>query len=233
MIWEQVNQPVHFQSVVGKEPQETDWAKDNEEWIRESNQLSPNRHVDFMDALDVKNDGVLPPMQTLCHLDRPNISESRYELRRKPVPRLSDLVSSASVPRNLRDVVQKDALNYSPILGGEDFCQPCRVDPEKLPVPQEMRVYNLTLKKMLGVGGQGRVYLAQGPTKKWEQMSEREEYTQTIFAVKVMVKSRHASYDDILQEQRLLRRLRGNSFLLQLEASFHDRKNFYLITVSV
>lgn len=51
-----------------------------------------------------------------------------------------------------------------------------------------------------------------------------------VFAVKVMIKSRHVQYDDILREQKLLRRLRGNRFLLQLEASFHDKNNFYLIT---
>jgi hypothetical protein len=202
------------------------------DYIRGLKKLSPNPLIESVNALDVKDEGIPPPLQTLRHTtyvnpDRPNISQ----VRRKPVPRLSDLVSSPFVPENRRDVVRKGALSSYPTLNNGGFGQPCRVDLEELAVPREIRIHNLTLKKMLGVGGQGRVYLAQGSTMKREQMSEKKEHTQTVFAVKIMVKSHNAGYDDILQEQRLLRRLRGNILLLQLEASFHDQKNFYLITV--
>lgn len=171
----------------------------------------------------------------LITLDKPNAHEPRYKVRRKPVPRLSDLPSSPTPRRGERkDAVGEGVLNSFPALDSGSFDQHYQVDPEELEVPQEMRIHNLIIKKMLGIGGQGKVYLAQGPTVVPEATREEgkdKEAKQMVFAVKVMIKNRHAQYDDILQEQKLLRRLRGNRFLLQLEGSFHDEKNFYLITV--
>ncbi|KAF9449535.1 kinase-like protein [Macrolepiota fuliginosa MF-IS2] len=89
-----------------------------------------------------------------------------------------------------------------------------------------MRVRNLILKRLLGFGGQGRVYAAQGPAR--SEIKGEDKWR--VYAVKVMIKSRYVQFDDILREQNLLRRLRGNRLLLQIEGSFHDRKNFYLIT---
>jgi len=149
------------------------------------------------------------------------IQQRPFKVRRKPVPRLSDLPSSPTpAPRNPKDALIRDIAASFPALDSGNIGHYYQLGPEILESSGELRIHNLIVKKLLGIGGQGRVYLAQGPSE-----------DQTVFAVKVIFKSRHVHYDDILREQKVMRRLRGNRFLLQLEASFHDKKNFYLVTV--
>lgn len=151
-----------------------------------------------------------------------------FKVRRKPVPRLSDLPSSPT-PTPRKNAFGKDIFTSFPALDSGSIGHHYQLDPQTLDSSGELRIHNLIVKKLLGIGGQGRVYLAQGPSQGTKGTGPRD---QMVFAVKVMFKSRHVHYDDILREQKLMRRLRGNRFLLQLEASFHDKKNFYLITVS-
>jgi len=150
-----------------------------------------------------------------------------FKVRRKPVPQLSDLPSSPT-PTPRRNSFGKDIFTSFPALDSGSIGHHYQLDPETLDSYGEFRIHNLIVKKLLGIGGQGRVYLAQGPS----QGLKTGLRDQMVFAVKVMFKNRHRHYDDILREQKLMRRLRGNRFLLQLEASFHDKKNFYLVTVS-
>ena len=159
-----------------------------------------------------------------------NIIQQRpFKVRRKPVPRLSDLPSSPTpAPRNPKDAFIRDIAASFPALDSSSIGHYYQLGPEILESSGELRIHNLIVKKLLGIGGQGRVYLAQGPS---EGLKEARPEDQTVFAVKVIFKSHHVHYDDILREQKLMRRLRGNRFLLQLEASFHDKKNFYLVTV--
>lgn len=159
-----------------------------------------------------------------------NVHKPSFKVRRKPVPRFSEVLSKpAPAPIEPMDALGKAALNGFPALDSGSFVQHYQLDLEELEAPKEMRVRGLTFRKMLGVGGQGVVYLAQGLPGGSET---KEEAELMVYAVKVMIKNRYVRYNDILREQRLLKRLRGNWFLLQLEGSFHDRKNFYLITVS-
>jgi len=151
-----------------------------------------------------------------------------FKVRRKPVPRLSDLPPSPT-PTPRENTSGKDIFTSFPALDSGSIGHHYQLDPETLDSSGELRIQNLIVKKLLGIGGQGRVYLAQGPSQGSKGTRPRD---QMVFAVKVMFKSRHVHYDDILREQKLMRRLRGNRFLLQLEASFHDKKNFYLVTVS-
>jgi len=155
------------------------------------------------------------------------IRQPPFKVRRKPVPRLSDLPSSPT-PTPRKNAFRKDVFTSFPALDSGSIGHHYQLDPETLDSSGELRIHNLIVKKLLGIGGQGRVYLTQGPSQGTKGTGSRD---QMVFTVKVMFKSRHVHYDDILREQKLMRRLRGNRFLLQLEASFHDKKNFYLITV--
>ncbi|KXN89096.1 hypothetical protein AN958_06297 [Leucoagaricus sp. SymC.cos] len=158
-----------------------------------------------------------------------NLNRPPFKVRRKPVPKLSDLPSSPSpAPRLPKDAIRGRIINSFPTLDSGSIGKHYQLDPEVLDQPGEMRIQNLVVRRLLGIGGQGRVYLAQGPIGKLSESGQTKK--QMVFAVKVIIKSRHVQYDDILREQKLLRRLRGNVFLLQLEASFHDRRNFYLVT---
>jgi serine/threonine protein kinase len=80
-------------------------------------------------------------------------------------------------------------------------------------------VRNLQLRRILGKGAQGQVYLAHGPDPS------------KLLAVKVNPKHATECVRMLLQEQRLLHRLRDCPFVLDLQASFHDTENFYIVTV--
>lgn len=82
-------------------------------------------------------------------------------------------------------------------------------------------VRNLQLRRILGKGAQGQVYLAHGPDPS------------KLVAVKVNPKHATQCVRMLLQEQRLLHRLRDCHFVLDLQASFHDSENFYIVTVRV
>ncbi|KAI0069293.1 kinase-like protein [Artomyces pyxidatus] len=74
--------------------------------------------------------------------------------------------------------------------------------------------------KTLGQGGSADVYLA------------RDKKTGELSALKVIPKATLDPGDArfTLMEQKVLRELRGSEHILRLDASFHDSKNFYLIT---
>ncbi|EDR09827.1 uncharacterized protein LACBIDRAFT_233927, partial [Laccaria bicolor S238N-H82] len=72
--------------------------------------------------------------------------------------------------------------------------------------------------RILGRGAQGQVYLAHGPDPS------------KLLAVKVNPKHATECVRMLLQEQRLLHRLRECPFVLDLQASFHDTENFYIVT---
>ena len=82
-------------------------------------------------------------------------------------------------------------------------------------------IRNLQLRRILGKGAQGQVYLAHGPDPS------------KLLAVKVNPKHATECVRMLLQEQRLLHRLRECPFVLDLQASFHDTENFYIVTVRV
>jgi serine/threonine protein kinase len=71
-------------------------------------------------------------------------------------------------------------------------------------------IRNLQLRRILGKRAQGQVYLAHGPN------------ASKLLAVKVNSKHATKCVRMLLQEQRLLHRLRDCPFVLDLQASFHD-----------
>ncbi|KAH6913439.1 kinase-like domain-containing protein [Coprinopsis sp. MPI-PUGE-AT-0042] len=75
-----------------------------------------------------------------------------------------------------------------------------------------------TLTKFLSQGAQGKVYLA------------RSKELNRLSAIKVISKLTLENYHTLLQEQNLLKRIKGHPFVLNLLDSFHDTENFYLIT---
>lgn len=83
------------------------------------------------------------------------------------------------------------------------------------------QVKDYSLRYFLSQGAQGKVYLAtsDSPVK--------------ISAIKVIPKLAVGSFRTLLQEQRLLKRIKGHQFVLNMVDSFHDTENFYLVTVSV
>ncbi|KAI0066207.1 kinase-like protein [Artomyces pyxidatus] len=70
---------------------------------------------------------------------------------------------------------------------------------------------------VLGEGASGKVYLVQ------------DKVTDEKLALKVIRKREH-TVDQIINEQRVLKKISGNDWFLSLEASTHDDKNFYLAT---
>lgn len=83
-----------------------------------------------------------------------------------------------------------------------------------------LSVKSLTLYRQLGEGGFGQVYAAslKGSDK--------------VHAVKIIPKTED-NKDQVSREQDLLRRLIGDSFFPQLEASWESNLNYYLLTVCI
>ncbi|TFY83265.1 hypothetical protein EWM64_g750 [Hericium alpestre] len=75
--------------------------------------------------------------------------------------------------------------------------------------------------KKLGSGASGVVYLV------------RNDLTQKLFALKKMEKEflDPEAIGRLVQEQRMLRKVRGHDNIVGLEASFHDQQNFFLVMV--
>lgn len=82
------------------------------------------------------------------------------------------------------------------------------------------RVKGYSLRYFLSQGAQGKVYLATGDGDQAK-----------ISAIKVISKLTVESFRILLQEQRLLKRIKGHQFVLNMVDSFHDTENFYLVTV--
>jgi serine/threonine protein kinase len=85
------------------------------------------------------------------------------------------------------------------------------------------RLENFTVLQCLGDGSSGEVYLV------------RENDTDGLYALKVIPKRKLSgtllAIETVMAERNLLLDLRGNDFILQVRACFHDSRNYYLVTV--
>ena len=81
-----------------------------------------------------------------------------------------------------------------------------------------LSIESLTLYRLLGEGGFGKVYAASLKSSK------------KVHAVKIIPKMKENG-DQTLREQDLLRRLIGCPFFSQLEASWQSSLNYYLVSV--
>jgi serine/threonine protein kinase len=83
---------------------------------------------------------------------------------------------------------------------------------------------DFTILRSLGDGSSGTVYLV------------RENDTGGLYALKAIPKQnlcgKQFEIDTVMAERNALLDLRGDDFILQLRACFHDSKNYYLVTVS-
>ncbi len=77
--------------------------------------------------------------------------------------------------------------------------------------------------RCLGDGSSGEVYLV------------RENDTSGLSALKVIPKRKLSgtllAIETVIAERNLLLDLRGDDFILQIRACFHDSRNYYLVTV--
>lgn len=84
------------------------------------------------------------------------------------------------------------------------------------------RLDNFTVLRCLGDGSSGEVYLV------------RENDTSGLYALKVIPKRKLSgtllAIETVMAERNLLLDLRGNDFILQIRACFHDSRNYYLVT---
>ena len=82
---------------------------------------------------------------------------------------------------------------------------------------------DFTILRGLGDGSSGTVYLV------------RENDTRGLYALKVIQKHKRCrtqlEIETVMAERNALLDLRGNDFILQLRACFHDSRNYYLVTV--
>jgi serine/threonine protein kinase len=82
---------------------------------------------------------------------------------------------------------------------------------------------DFTLLRSLGDGSSGTVYLV------------RENDTHGLYALKAIPKrnicGKQFEIETVMAERNALLDLRGDDFILQLRACFHDSKNYYLVTV--
>ena len=85
------------------------------------------------------------------------------------------------------------------------------------------RLENFTVLRCLGDGSSGEVYLV------------RENDTGGLYALKVIPKRKLSgtllAIETVMAERNHLLDLRGNDFVLQVRACFHDSRNYYLVTV--
>ena len=75
------------------------------------------------------------------------------------------------------------------------------------------------LRHFLSEGAQGKVYLA----------SVAEPFR--MVAIKIISKITVRNFNMLLQEQRLLKKVKGHPFIMEMIDSFHDTENFYLVSV--
>ncbi|KAH9037692.1 kinase-like domain-containing protein [Lactarius pseudohatsudake] len=84
------------------------------------------------------------------------------------------------------------------------------------------RLEDFTVLRRLGDGSSAEVYLV------------RENDTSGLYALKVIPKRKLSgsllAIETVMAERNLLLDLRGNDFILQVRACFHDSRNFYLVT---
>jgi hypothetical protein len=82
---------------------------------------------------------------------------------------------------------------------------------------------DFTILSSLGDGSSGTVYIV------------RENDSGGFYALKAMPKrkpcGKELKIDAIMTERDTLLELRGDDFILQLRACFHDSRNYYLVTV--
>jgi len=82
---------------------------------------------------------------------------------------------------------------------------------------------DFTILRSLGDGSSGTVFIV------------RENDTGGFYALKAMPKrkpcGKELRIDAIMTERDTLLDLRGDDFILQLRACFHDSRNYYLVTV--
>ncbi|TFY83263.1 hypothetical protein EWM64_g745 [Hericium alpestre] len=85
--------------------------------------------------------------------------------------------------------------------------------------PSKVALQDFSVIQKLGSGASGVVYLV------------RNDLTQKLFALKKMEKEflDPEAVGRLVQEQRMLRKVRGHDHVVGLEASFHDQENFFLV----
>ncbi|TFK66656.1 kinase-like protein [Pluteus cervinus] len=91
-----------------------------------------------------------------------------------------------------------------------------------IPTTPRITLQSFDISHELGYGSQGAVYLGRTRYLKSEK----------LFAIKIIRKRERAerSVQLLLNEQHILSRLRGHPLLLEMAASFHDSKNYYIVT---
>ncbi|EAU83105.1 AGC/AGC-Unique protein kinase [Coprinopsis cinerea okayama7 len=149
------------------------------------------------------------------HGGKENAHRARPAIRRKPVPKvlMDDKIRTSSF-------MKISSMNSFPALRARDP----NVKPQER-VPSKPSTFDRTndigeysLTRFLSQGAQGKVYLA------------KSNQSGKMAAVKVISKLTLENYHTLLQEQNLLKRLKGHPFILNLIDSFHDTENFYLIS---
>lgn len=85
----------------------------------------------------------------------------------------------------------------------------------------QVNYQDFAFRHLLGSGSQGRVYLAR---------YHRDART-PLLAVKVLKKGAERDTACVMQEHKILKRLQGAPFALNLQAAFNDSLNWYIITV--
>ncbi|TEB34561.1 kinase-like protein [Coprinellus micaceus] len=180
-------------------------------------------HADKTPPLDRHSNAWLSPRSFILHpppSPYPRIYHHAEEsptqkivVRRKPVPKLlaEDLLRGSSFMRF-------STMNSFPLLPPTDTLRPSPSVIAKA-FRRSDRVKGYSLRHFLSQGAQGKVYLATGDGDQAK-----------ISAIKVISKLTVESFRTLLQEQRLLKRIKGHQFVLNMVDSFHDTENFYLVT---
>ena len=155
-----------------------------------------------------------------------NISRPVPVVYRKPVPQyIPTKTHNRSIFGSLQNLLfpqRKAASTYSSSSSTQQNLAPPPRKPVAFVPSPIISIKDFSLRYVLGAGAQGKVYLAKGPIKTLPH----------FYAIKVVDKRKMVGGTKMmLEEQRVLKQLKGHPFILGLQASFHDTRNFYLVTV--
>lgn len=116
---------------------------------------------------------------------------------------------------------EDESIAQTPPLHHQLF--PCNLRLSRPSPPIGLQSFDIS--HLFGYGSQGSVYLAKARHSDSDQLLAVKRIRKKHFMPNVTLQL-------LLNEQTILRRLRGHPLLLNLVASFHDTNNFYLVTVS-